>query len=305
MDEAKLSGVFAFVEVARCSSFVAAAKTLGTTPATVSRRVARLEDSLGARLFTRTTRHVILTDAGRNYLQRCEPILKLLDDVDLSLANEADEEPRGTLRISMPGAFGRRYGAAMLATFRNQYPQLLLEISLTDRIIDIVDERIDVAIRLADLPDSNLIARKLAPNHRILCASPALIKKQGTPTTLADLNRYNCLLFSGYEHSPIWQLHGPDGSLSHRINPTVMSNDIEVLYEMILTGHGVTMLPTFIAGPAIHNGLLMQVLPQWKGQETFIWAIHPSRRLVPAKVRYFVDYLVKCFANHLPWDDKK
>lgn len=303
MNEDRLSEVFAFVEVARGGSFVRAAKVLRTTAATVSRRVARLEDGLGARLLTRTTRRVALTEAGAGYLQRCEPILKMLHDVDLSVADETAAEPRGTLRVSLPGAFGRRHGAPALAAFRQLYPQLCVDVTITDRFVDLVEEHLDVAIRLADLPDSGLVARKLAPNRRILCAAPEAVARRGMPREVAELADHNCLMFAGYEQGRTWRLGKGETVVLHSPAATVISNDAEVLLEMALAGAGVTMLPTFMAGPAIRDGRLVRVLPEWSGPLAAIWAIHASRRLVPTKVRSFIDFLVTRFAGTPPWED--
>lgn len=302
MEDNKLAGVIAFVEVARGGSFAGAAQTLVTTPATVSRRIARLEDSLGVRLLTRTTRHVALTEAGANYLERCEPILRMLHDVDLSVADQTASDPRGRLRISLPGAFGRRYGAVTIADFRDLYPNVSLDIVITDQLVDLIEDNIDVAIRLSHLDDSSLVARRLASNERILCAAPAYLQK-AAPRKIADLDDYACLAYSGYDQGRAWRLENRKEAVTYPLGGAVTSNDMEVLFEMVVAGCGVTMLPTFMANPAIRDGRLVRVLPGWTGPHAAIWAIHASRRLVPAKVRCFIDFLATRFARKAPWDN--
>ena len=161
----------------------------------------------------------------------------------------------------------------------------------------------DVAIRLADLPDTGLVARKLAPNRRILCAAPETVERLGMPSEVAELADHDCLMFAGYEQGRTWRLCRGETVILHSPATTVVSNDAEVLLEMALAGAGITMLPTFMAGPAIRDGRLVRVLPEWSGPLAAIWAIHPSRRLVPTKVRSFIDFLAARFAGTPSWED--
>jgi DNA-binding transcriptional LysR family regulator len=302
MDEDRFGAVAAFVAVARRLNFAAAAAALGVNAATISRRIRRLEEQLGARLLTRTTRRVALTEAGIAYLERCETVLAALEDADLTVAMLNDARPRGLLRVSLSVAFGRLHVAPLLPAFLERYPDLRLDVSLTDAMVDLVHQQVDVAIRIADLPDSGLVARRLAPNRRVICAAPAYLARRGVPETPAALEAHDCLHYT--PHSPVdtWHLTGPAGSATVSVAGPLRADNGETLYLAALAGHGIAMTPTFLAHEALARGDLVPILEDWAPAPSAIYAIQPTRRLIPPKARVFVEFLAAQFAGTPSWE---
>ncbi|HEV2677751.1 MAG TPA: LysR family transcriptional regulator [Aliidongia sp.] len=302
MEEDRFGTVAAFVAVARRLNFAAAARALGVNGATISRRVRRLEEQLGARLLTRTTRRVALTEAGIAYFERCENVLAVLEEADLTVAMLNDARPRGLLRINLPIAFGRMHVAPLLPAFLDRYPDLRLDVSLSDAMVDLVHQQVDVALRIADLADSSLIARRLASNRRLLCASPAYLVRRGVPATPAELERHDCLHYT--PHSPVdaWHLTGPEGSVTVPVSGVLRADSGETLYLAALAGHGIIMTPMFLAHEALARGDLVPILEGWASAPSAIYAIQPTRRLIPPKARVFVDFLAEQFAGTPSWE---
>lgn len=302
MDEDRFGSVAAFVAVARRLNFSAAARALGVNGATVSRRIQRLEEQLGARLLTRTTRRVALTEAGIAYFERCETVLAVLEEADLTVAMLNDARPRGILRVSLPVAFGRLHVAPLLPAFLDRYPDLRLDVSLTDAMVDLVHQQIDVALRIADLTDSSLIARRLAPNRRLICAAPAYLARRGRPSVPADLERHDCLHYTPHSPVDVWHLTGPGGSVGVSVSGVLRADSGETLYLAALAGHGIIMTPAFLAHEALARGDLVPVLEEWAPASSAIYAIQPTRRLIPPKARVFVDFLAEQFAGTPSWE---
>ncbi len=288
--------------VAALGSFSAAARALGMSPAMATKHIDALEDRLGTRLFFRSTRKLTLTEAGLRHVQATERILAEIEEAEAAAAEDV-VEPRGVLRINAPLSFGLRQVMPALADFAHAYPALTIDIALTDRFVDLIDEGWDVAIRLGILRDSSLIARALAPIYMALCAAPAYLAAHGRPTKLADLAHHNCL---GYTlptpaHAARWFL-GADGTIAVPVRGTLMANNGDALREAAVAGHGLIYQPTFIVADDIRAGRLIaltldQPLPRLGSAH----AVYPGGRTPPAKVRTLIDFLARRWRD-APWD---
>ena len=281
-------------------SFSAAAGRLGLTSSAVSKHVGALEESLGARLLERTTRSVRTTEVGRAFGERARAILEGVDEArDAVSAHQ--EEARGTLRLSAPMDFGRRHLADPLARFADQHPNVVLDVELSDRQVDLVADGFDLAIRIGSLPDSDLVTRRIAPCRRVLVAAPGYLEARGRPTTLRDLRHHEFIGYA-FESRRSWQLvgevEGPpvEMPIRHRVN------NGELCCELATAGHGIALLPTFIAGERIRAGELEAVLEDAVDADMLVQVVYPHRRLLSAKVRLFVEHLASCYAPDPPWD---
>jgi len=293
------------VEAVDGGSFSAAGRELGMAPSSVARGIASLEDDLDIRLLNRTTRKLNLTEAGRLYLERARRILADVEEARLSVT-QLEADPRGTLRLNLPTAFGRAHIVPMLPDFLRQYPDLSLDLSLTDAFVDLVEEGIDLAVRVGELQDSSLVARKLAPNIRVLCASPDYFKKAGRPSAPDDLKAHNCLIYKRGNDRPIWHFRDPDGEIKDvQISGDFQTNNTEALVSMGLESQGLLVVPTWLVGKDIAEGRLETVLDDYTvsptALDTGIYAVFPYNRHLSPKVRAFVDALVARFTPTPPW----
>lgn len=291
----------AFVEVVDGRSFSAAARRLGLTRSAVSRQVAGLEDRLGARLLNRTTRRLSVTEAGAVYHQHCVRILAEAEAAERAVM-DLDEAPRGLLRINAPMSFGLGHLGPALAAFACAHPALTVDLTLDDRVVDLVGEGYDMAVRIADLPPSTLIARRLAVNRRVLCAAPAYLARAGRPQRPEDLARHACLAYSYLATGNDWRFRGPDGPVTVRIDPVMSVNNGDVLRQMAVAGLGILLSPTFIAGDDLRSGALVPLLEDWIEADTGIFAIYPHGRHLSPKVRAVVDFLARRFGPRPYWD---
>ncbi|MEM1255218.1 MAG: LysR family transcriptional regulator [Cyanobacteria bacterium P01_H01_bin.21] len=290
--EDKLALLEAFVETARRLSFAGASATLNLTPSTISRRVKRLEDSLGVQLLVRTTRRVTLTEAGELYLSQVERIIADLEEADVTAAS-LGTRPAGLLNVTMPATFGRLHVAQTIPSFLCRYPDIRVNIKFTDRFVDLVEEQVDVAIRIGKLEDSSLRLRKLADNHRRLVASPTYLERYGLPKTPEALSAHKCLHFSHLKTGHRWELHKNNKSHLAPIIPWLQANDASVLFEAAIAGAGIALLADFITSDALQTGALKPVLADWTVPTTGIYALYPDTRYLAAKTRVFIDYLVE------------
>ncbi|MBA4268604.1 MAG: LysR family transcriptional regulator [Methylobacterium sp.] len=288
--------VFAHVVTARSMS--AAGRQLNLSPAVISKRIRRLEERLGVRLLQRTTRQLSLTEAGQGFYERVVSILSSIEDAEAWVASGAGQA-RGTLRVSAPTSFGRLHIAPHLKPFLDAHPLVSVELVLGDGFIDIVGEGFDLAIRIADLRDSSLVAKRLAPNHRVLCATPGYLAAAGLPATIDDLSRHT-LIAHNTDH---WKLDGPDGPVTVRVAGPLRTNSSEVVREALLAGLGIALRSTWDVGPELKSGALQRVLPAYSvGSRVAIHAVYPSRRHMEQKVRAFVDYLAELYGQTPYWD---
>ncbi len=297
----KLSSMKTFVEVVNGGGFTAAANRIGLSRAQASKSVMQLEAHLGVRLLNRTTRRVSLTEIGRIYYERCREILNDIEEIE-GLAGEQSRRPRGTLTIAAPTSFGVLHLNHILSGYIKQYPEVRISLSLNDRFINVVSEGFDLAIRITALEDSSLVARKIAPCRRVLVASPAYLEKHGEPMVPQDLTIHHCLVYANDLQPSTWTLEGELGPESIRVNGPVCADNGDILKDAAVDGLGVTLLPTFIVGPDLKTGRLLQVLEDYCPTDISVYAVFPSRRYVSAKVRTFVDYISDCFGDQPEWD---
>lgn len=292
-----------FVRVAEMGSITAAARSLEISTSVASQRIKRLEQRLGVKLLHRTTRRLALTVEGAALLEQVRPLLDELDAIT-SGVGRAGREIAGTLRVTMPAAFGRLYVSPLLPHFRARHPALDVHVTVADEMLDLVREGLDLAIRIGTLGDSSLVSRKLAVNRRVLCASPGYLRRYGTPKTPEALARHECLVLVG-RRGPIgtWTLLGPDGR-EHvvRVRGHLQANSGEVIRDAALAGQGIALLSTWHVCDDIRAGRLRVVLPGYAPPESGIYAVMPERRLVLPRVRAFVDFLAKRLAGTPPWE---
>lgn len=283
----------AFLAVAETGSFTGAAKKLGRDASIVSRRVSQLEQQLGVRLLSRTTRRVALTEVGALYQRRIQGILDELAEASRE-ASEVASSPQGLLRISLPVTFGRQWIAPLLPRFLARHPQIRIDASFSDRQVDVVSEGFDVAIRVGVLRDSSLAARKLASYRNLLVAAPSYIASHGKPRTPNDLKKHSCIGFSGLRSWPDWPLTRGDQRKTVRPAGPLVADNSEAVLIATIAGAGITLAADWLAGPALREGKLVEVLPGWTGKgDGGVYAILPPGRLVPTKTRTFVDEIGK------------
>jgi DNA-binding transcriptional LysR family regulator len=289
-----ISDLDIFARVARTGNMSAAGREMGLSPAVISKRISLLEERLGARLFQRTTRQLTLTETGEGYFRRVVDILSLCEEAE-DFVSRRNTKPRGTLKITAPTSFSRLYIAPRLQEFLERYPEVNLDLHLTDHLEDIIREGFDLAIRIGELQDSSLVARKLAPEARVMCASPKYLARTKRPQTLADLQLHNCLSAGAQD---TWKLEGPNGPEQIRVEGNVRTNSAEFLREALVAGLGIGFRPKWDIGQLLANGELEIVMPDYRGSSNLaIHAVYPSRDYMPEKVNVFIDFLANLFAT--------
>ena len=290
-----------FSKVVAAGSLSAAARDLGVSTAVVSRRLAALEARLGVRLVNRTTRRLALTDEGASYHEACIRILGEIEDADAAAAARR-VEPQGVLKAALPASFGHLHVAPLVPQFAARYPKIQLVLSLSDRTVNLIEEGYDLAIRIGELEDSSLAARKLAPNRRVVCASPDYLKRHTAPRTPDDLQRHNCL--TSTELHMNWEYKGPEGKRGAvRVSGHYACDNWEVLRDWALAGMGVALKSTWDVRRQLEDGSLVRLLPGYDfGPDVAIYAVYPHRRYLPAKTRVFIDYLAESFGPEPYWD---
>lgn len=288
-----------FARVVMAKSMSGAAREVNLSPAVISKRIRRLEERLGVRLLQRTTRQLSLTEAGQGFYERVISILASVEDAEAWVSSGA-AGARGTLRVSAPTSFGRMHIAPHLKRFLDRNAMVTVDLVLTDSFVDIVGDSFDLAVRIADLQDSSLVAKRLAPNHRVLCAAPAYLRERGTPLTPDDLVRHVLMA----HNTDQWRLEGQDGIATVRVAGPLRTNSSEVVREALLAGVGIALRSTWDVGPELKSGQLVRVLAGYSGgKRVAIHAVYPSRRHMEQKVRSFVDYLADLYGATPYWDD--
>jgi len=293
-----------FAKVVSTGSLSAAARELGLSPAVVSRRLAGLEARLGARLIHRTTRRLHLTDEGASYFESCSRILAEVEEADAT-ASAGRVEPQGVLKVALPASFGHQHVAPLVPRFAERYPKVRLALSLSDRTVNVIDEGFDLVVRIAELEDSSLAARKLAPNRRVVCASPEYLRRHGTPRTPAELAEHNFLIAnwdSGFAMT--LEYKDPVGKLGEvRVTGKYACDNWEVLREWALAGLGVALKSTWDVHRNLADGSLVALFPGYSfTTDVAIYAVYPHRRYLPAKTRVFIEFLVESFGPEPYWD---
>jgi DNA-binding transcriptional LysR family regulator len=287
-----------FAAVVDAGSFVGAAEALGMSRAAVSRYVRDLEERLGVRLLHRTTRRLSLTDEGEVFHARCRELLAGVEEAEAEL-NQRSGAARGLLRISAPVSFGILHLAPLWGGFRERYPQVRLDITLADRTVDLVEEGFDIAVRIGTLRSSSLISKRLASTRIVLCASPRYLESHGTPRHPRELVRHSVIGYSYWSLGDEWQFDGPEGRVSVRTDPWMRSNNGDTSRAAALAHQGVILEPSFLVGPDLDEGTLVELMPEYRSLEAGIYAVYPTRRHVAPKVRALIDFLGEHFSRHL------
>ena len=282
-----------FAKVVEAESFTGAAALLGESKSAVSKQINRLEDSLGLRLLNRTTRRMSLTEAGRVFYERARRVAEEAEEARLALT-QLQDSPRGVLRVNAPVSYGIEHLGPILPGFMALYPDLKVDVTLMDRHTDLVDEGVDVAIRIGVLADSSLVARKIRSYRIIVVAAPSYWQRHGRPETPDGLAEHNCLTYAYTFGGRSWRFAGRDGVVTDVVVKGVLTaNNGEVLARAAVEGAGVVCLPEFICGPFLERGTLEAVLEDFEADPIGVHAVYPHSRNLPTKVRVFIDYCVK------------
>jgi LysR family transcriptional activator of dmlA len=285
-----------FAVLARKDSLSAAARELGVTPPAVTKRLAVLEQRLGVRLLNRTTRRLSLTSEGERYVAQAARILAEVRELEESVASSRTA-PKGLLRINATLGFGRTTIAPLVSRFAQQYPEVEVQLQLTDRAIDLVEDAFDLGIRFGELPDTRLSARKIMSNRRFLCASPAYLKRRGVPASLDDLAQHDCIIHRQNDDTwGIWRFTRARKQLSVKVRGTLSSNDGDVVLGWALDGHGILLRSEWDLAKYLESGRLQVVLPDFASAPADLYVFYPSRQQLSAKVRAFIDFLIESMA---------
>jgi DNA-binding transcriptional LysR family regulator len=292
----KLLQIEVLVEVVRSGSFVGAAEVLGMSKAAVSRHVSELEARLGMRLLQRTTRRLALTEAGQIFHARSKDILDSVSESEDEISTQTGTAS-GQLRISAPVTFGVRHLAPLWGEFRRRHPKVTLDITLADRVVDLIEEGYDLAIRIGRLSSSTLVSRRLAITRMVLCAAPDYLAAHGTPRHPHELAGHEILAYSYWSDKDEWRFDGPEGAVSVRTQPCLSSNSGDTCRAAALAGQGVILQPSFLVDMDLAAGTLVELMPEYRAVELGIYAVYPTRKHVPAKVRALLDFLGERFGD--------
>lgn len=279
-----------FTAVADSGSFVSAADSLAMSKAAVSRFVSELEQRLGVRLMHRTTRKLSLTQEGEVFLARCREILASIEASEAEITTHSDRAS-GFLKVSVPVSFGVKHLAALWSEFLELHPRVSLDVQLADRVIDLIDEGFDLAVRIARLPDSSLVSRQLASTRLVLCASPEYLARRGRPLHPSELAQHEVVAYSLLAIGDQWQFAGPDGPVTVKVKPRVWTNNGDTCVRAAVGGTGLVLQPTFLLAQELASGQLVEVLPEYRSIELGIYAVYPTRKFVLPKVRALLEFL--------------
>jgi DNA-binding transcriptional LysR family regulator len=289
-----------FATVVDAGSFVKAADALALSKQAVSRYVSELEARLGVSLLRRTTRRLSLTDEGRLFYLRCTELLERIDEAEAEITSRSGEAS-GQLSVNVPLSFGLLHLAPLWPQFMSRHPKVMLDVTLSDRVVDLVDEGVDLAVRVARLPSSSLIARQITSTRVVLCASPQYLQRRGAPTHPAGLAQHDVLSYSLLSTGEAWQFTAPDGRpVSVEVSPRMRTNSGDTCRAAALQHQGIILQPSFIVGSDLASGRLVEVLPGYRCFELGVYAVYPSRKFVSPKVRLLIDFLVESFRVK-PW----
>jgi len=295
----RITAMRVFVEVVEKGSLTAAADTLDLSRAVVTRHLAELEEWLGARLLHRTTRRLSLTDAGTASLAHCRRVLGEVDAMQIGLS-ERSSEPRGTVRVATTPSFGP-YLAPAIAAYVRRYPAAHVDLLLHDRTVNLVEERVDLAIRISNDLDPSLVARRLSVCRSVICASPDYLARCGVPQTIDDLARHNCLTYAYFGKSE-WRFLHEGREVAVPVAGNISANEVKVLAEAALAGAGIAMQPTYMVAPYLRSGALVPLLPGYRVPEKGIYGVYSSRQFLPPILRTLLDFLAERFGDEPEWD---
>jgi len=298
-----VAGMRVFTAVVEAESFAGAADKLDLSRGMATRYVAQLEAHLGVRLLNRTTRRLSLTEAGSDYYQRATQVLAMIEEAETSAAQNASV-PRGTLRVTSSVIFGARHLGAAISAYLKRHPQMQVDLSLNERVVDLVDEGFDLAIRVGARVDPGLVARRITPVRAFACASPAYLKKHGTPKSPEELARHNCLVYPHPVHQGGWHFKRKGEVRTVAVSGTLSGNNGDSLVSAAVDGLGVVFEPAFLVYDALREKKLVRLLPDWESEELWVFAAYPNRKFLAPKVRSFIDFLVERFGPEPYWDAK-
>ncbi|HTJ05092.1 MAG TPA: LysR family transcriptional regulator [Caldimonas sp.] len=296
-----LNDMVTFARVVEAGGFSEAARQMGVSKSHVSKAIARLELSLGVRLLNRSTRGLSVTEIGAAFHEHCIRITEEAAQA-AEVVGRLQSEPRGVLRVTAPVAFGRLHVGPAVAEFLSRYPRLKLDMTITDRMVDLVSEGYDVAIRIRREPSLHVVARELAPVRRVVCATPDYFERRGVPTAPQDLAEHNCLHYTHFGTQGEWRFQSPRGEIVVPVKGTLRIDDDDTLAQAVLSGLGLAMLPTFIIGGELQAGRLRCVLSDYVPLERRIYAVHLPNVRLPVKIRAFIDFLQARFGPTPYWD---
>lgn len=296
-----LTGMRVFTTVVDAGSFASAADRLDLSRGMTSRYVAQVEAHLGVRLLNRTTRSLSLTEAGHDYYQRATQVLSMVEEAERAATQETSV-PRGTLRINTSVAFGARHLGAAISDYMRRYAQVKMDITLNDRVVDLVEEGFDLAVRIARRIDPGLVARPITRARMVACASPEYIKSRGMPKSPPDLARHNCLTYAYSGLQEEWHFKRGNSEYTAKAAGSLHGNNGDIICAAAVAGLGVIVQPTFIVYEALRARKLVRVLKDWEADELTIFAVYPTRQFLPLKVRSFIDFVVERFGPEPYWD---
>ena len=298
-----LNAITVFVRIGETRSFTLAARRIGITPSAASKSVSRLERELGVRLVNRTTRTVSLTSDGASFFIRCRQILADIEEAQIVLTR-ASTVPRGKLRVQIPVGFGRRVIVPALADFIARYPELIIDIELSDRGVDLAEEGLDAVVRIGDLPDSRLIARKLCETYFVTCAAPEYLRRHGEPKTPDDLEKHRCLTYVSPQtgHVTNWRFTHKGKHFSKTINGILNMNSVESILDVAVAGAGIITLSNFVVADAIRAGKLKLILRDYIARESVISIVYLPNRQMSSRMQAFVSFLSDLVRADGPWN---
>lgn len=289
-----LTGMRIYAAVVAAGSFTKAGEYLGISTALASKYVGQLEEHLGVRLLNRTTRRLNVTEAGQGYYQRCQQLLDEIDELEAAVRQQ-QEVPQGRLRVTAPTTFGETHLTRAVSIYLQQHPKVNVELVLSDRFVDIVDEGFDLAVRIGQLADSSLIARRLAPARIVFCASPAYLSGQGVPESPKELKAHQCIIDTNIQDPEQWLFSERGHSFQVKVNGHFRVNNALAVREALLAGQGIGLCPLYVVEKDIRAGRLQILLQEYEALEYGIYAVYPHNRHLAAKVRTFVDFLADYF----------
>jgi DNA-binding transcriptional LysR family regulator len=284
----------AFVAVVDAGSFVRAAEALSLSKTAVSRLVGELEARLGTRLLHRTTRKLSLTQEGEVFQERCRRLLEGVAEAEAELTAHAGEAI-GQVRVNVPTTFGLLHLAPLWPAFMAQHPKVVLEVTLADRLVDLVDEGYDLAVRIARLQASSLVSRQLTSTRMILCASPEYLRVHGVPGHPSEISRHSVIAYTLLSMGEQWEFQGPQGAVSVKVQPRMRTNSGDTCCAAALQHQGIVLQPSFMVGERLRSGALVEVLPAYRSIELGVYVVYPSRKHLTPKVRALIDFLVDAF----------
>jgi len=294
-------GMRTFVAVVDANSFTAAAERLDMSTALVSKYIGQLEERLGSRLLNRTTRSLALTEIGKSYFERCSQVLEDFDELEAVVRNTSTVAS-GKLIVTAPLTFGEMYLASAMVDFLAQQPAITVDLRLTDRFINLVDEGVDIAIRIGELEDSTLIARRLAPTRLVLCAAPSYLEKHGIPDRPEDLTAHACILDTNFRNGAQWPFIIDGKRATTKVSGRIAVNSAAAVRMMLLKGSGIGLVPGYAVGEDIKQGRLATVLGRYETSSLGIYAVYAHNRYLATKVRTFIDFMVARFGPVPEWD---